>query len=423
MSTLTDFIVSWIREITSAICFIIWIYVIIKPSENERVNWGIFFSCLYIAVALPLINLLCVHYQLWEYKENTVIGLPLDLYFIWLTLWGCLPVMVFKGKQTLLCLVSLFWLDFVFMPLLSQQGVFQLSDNWLLGEFITLLLVFLPAYLWSYCFINNTKTAFRASMQVLTVIITVGGILPLLMSEYNLIDFSELNLNVITLQFLVIVSLPGLQATYLLVKYGKGTPFPYDKTKVIVTHGVYAYIKNPIQWSFTFAFIPLAIIFSSPWLLIGSVVSFLYCISIANNQEGKDMEERFRGNWTNYNKTVPAFFFSFKPYAKTESTIYFKKDCGYCQDLKKWYINRKPLGINFKDALPEHLKVTYINCNGKVYAGYKAVLKMMEHTNLFWASLSWILQLPGLYHLVNGIVESLGLYDNNPEQCSIKNSH
>jgi protein-S-isoprenylcysteine O-methyltransferase Ste14 len=226
----------------------------------------------------------------------------------------------------------------------------------------------------------------------------------------------------ILFQVLLIVSLPGLLAVKELVIKGRGTPFPYDKTQFLVTTGVYAYIRNPIQWSFTFLFVPLSLYYESPWILIGSVVSLIYSLSIANQQEFDDMETRFGEAWVSYKKNVPSWFFIWQPKAIAPAQIYFKKDCSYCQELRAWLEKKQTYNLEFIDAheYKKHLtQVTYVDKEAREYSSLNALLNAVQHVNLFWASLAWVLMLPGINHLIQAIIDGLGLFDE-AESCSIK---
>ena len=219
------------------------------------------------------------------------------------------------------------------------------------------------------------------------------------------------------------IAFPALVAVLDLIEKGKGTPFPYDKTQNLVTSGVYAYIKNPIQWSFTILFIPLAIYHESYLLLLGSVISLAYTIGVSNPQEYEDMKGRFAINWNNYKKSVPSWYFQWNPKQISLGTIYFKKDCNQCEEIKKWFENKKTINLkidfseNYKGE--ELLQVTYKNHLGQEYKSVKAIAYALEHINLGYASLGWFMRFPIISYIIQSIIDALG-FSEEKSSCKIE---
>ncbi|MGL4631369.1 MAG: hypothetical protein ACRCVT_09200 [Leadbetterella sp.] len=233
---------------------------------------------------------------------------------------------------------------------------------------------------------------------------------PILLYEFGIIPSFKPSLNGYNTQLLFIFSFPGLVAVMDLVKVGKGTPFPYDATRYLVRNGVYGYIKNPIQWSFTLLFVWQSLVYSNPIFLVGSLASILYSISISDFQESFDMQEKFGKQYLDYKKAVPKWWFSFFPNDIAMGTIYFDSDCQHCNQLMQWFLRKKTLNLQIKNAKEYRgdflLQATYVDSNGNEYKSSQAIAYALEHIHLGYASLGWFMRLPILSFIIQAIVDT-----------------
>lgn len=414
-----------IRTILIGICLLLIVIFSLKEKQSKKLNWSLFYSFIWILFLLPITNYLYVEYDFWVFINNkSVIKIPYDILFLWMFFW-MLPFYLFKGKYIIIISLFLFWLDIVTMPYLQQIGILKLNKNWLLGEIFLILFVFVPSYLWAKFYYNKKNLSIRSLFQVVIMSLFLLVVIPFCVKIYQTGIFKFYYFSSVYFQVIFIIAFPAFIAVLDLVEKGKGTPFPYDKTQNLVTSGVYAYIKNPIQWSFTILFIPLAIYHQSYLLFFGSVVSLAYTIGVSNPQENEDMEERFGVNWINYKRSVPSWSFLWKPKQISLGTIYFKKDCNQCEEIKKWFENRNAINLkidfseNYKGE--ELLQVTYKNYLGKEYKSVKAIAHALEHINLGYASLGWFMRFPIASFFLQSIVDVLGFSeDNGINKCEIK---
>jgi protein-S-isoprenylcysteine O-methyltransferase Ste14 len=308
------------------------------------------------------------------------------------------------------------------MPILEKYGIIELNNNWIWGELILIITVFVPAYFWAFCSYFKKYTALRSIFQIVVMIeVFVIGI-PFIMQSYGIIEKFQFHLAPYLFQFLLIIAFPALVAVHDLVKKGKGTPFPYDPTEHLVRTGVYAYIKNPIQWSFTLMFIPISFYYDSYYFLLGSLISIAYTYGISNFQEYEDMKKRFGKEWIEYKNSVPSWRFLWKPINIPYGEIYFDDDCNQCSQIKKWFQSSKStkLHIKSKSEYPKDqiLQVTYIDHNGLEYKGVRAIACAMEHINLAYASLAWFMRMPIINQVLQIIIDTMGV-GNTIERCEL----
>lgn len=413
-----------IRTLLIGLCFAFLLVIFIFKKQDKKLNWSIFYAMLWVSFALGIVNYICVEYNLWSYisKKTLPLKMPFDLYFIWVIFWAIVPVYIFKGKHTLILTLVLFWLDIVLMPELERLGIIKLYSNWYIGEIALILLVWLPSYLWAKLYYNQTHLKWRSAFQVAIMGILLFLILPYTIKHYTNQNFNLQNFNIYSIQIIFILALPSLIAVIDLAVKGKGTPFPYDNTNKLVKNGVYGYCKNPIQWSFTIIFIPLAIIYNSWLLAAGLLVSIAYAISISNPQEKDDMIKRFGQEWVEYKNKVPSWRFLWKPKNYPKGIIYFKKGCNQCEGLKQWFSKKNSfnLTIEFSEKYKNSTiqQVTYIDYNGIEYKSIAAIAHALEHINLAYASLGWFMRFPIIKTILQTIIDAMG-FGTAEEKCII----
>jgi protein-S-isoprenylcysteine O-methyltransferase Ste14 len=295
-----------------------------------------------------------------------------------------------------------------------------LNKNWLFGELILIATVFIPSYFWAFCSFNNKHIGIRALLQIVIMSCSFLIGLPFILESYGLMTPVKLYSAPFTFQFFFILIFPSLLAVVNLVKKGKGTPFPYDPTKTLIKTGVYAYCRNPIQWSFTLMFIPLSIYYSSFYLLIGSLFSVAYAYGVSDFQEYADMEQRFGKSWNDYKNNVPKWRFLWTPKAIPRGVIYFDVNCHQCNQISKWFIKSKTLNLDIRSScdFPKTtiLQVTYVDHNGIEFKSINAISCALEHINLAYATLGWFMSFPIINYVLQLIVDSMEL-GQSKENC------
>jgi len=405
-----------IRNSLVGITMLFLLVLIMRKKQDREENWAIFYSALWAFLSLLAVNWLCVNWGLWNFLSAPAIRIPYDLLFIWVIAWGVIPTILMKGKHLWIIALILFWVDLAYMPVLESLGILELKSAWIIGEVLIVLAVFVPAYLWARWSLTKTHMGLRSLFQVLCMAFIYCIAIPFV----TLLYFPQTSnwtawYTPYIIQLGIIIVMPAIVAVKDLFDKGRGTPFPYDPTSKLVRTGVYAYIRNPIQWSLTLLFMPLAILYSSPMLLMGILVSLAYTLGVSNPQEFDDMEERFGTEWVTYKRSVPAWRFLWRPTNMPEGIIYFKETCNACSQIRSWFEKRNPVNLEFRhaeDYQGERLfQVTYYDNHGEASTGVKAIASALEHINLACASLGWFMRLPGIMQLLQLIVDSMGYSD------------
>ncbi len=91
----------------------------------------------------------------------------------------------------------------------------------------------------------------------------------------------------------------------LFIKFGKGTPAPWDPPKKLVIRGPYRHVRNPmITGVLLLLFAEALLLQSRPiaiWMIIFFIANAIYFPLI----EERSMEKRFGNEYRNYKKQVP----------------------------------------------------------------------------------------------------------------------
>ena len=99
-------------------------------------------------------------------------------------------------------------------------------------------------------------------------------------------------------------SLFSIWTITLFLKFGKGTPAPWDPPKKLVVRGSYCYVRNPMIISVILMLLAEALLFQS-WPIAGWLVVFFIGNSIYFPLvEEKSLEKRFGDDYREYKAHV-----------------------------------------------------------------------------------------------------------------------
>jgi protein-S-isoprenylcysteine O-methyltransferase Ste14 len=308
--------------------------------------------------------------------------------------------------------------DLIAMPVCG--AVVRLSERWLEGEAVAVVVVLLPAVAIARWTAEDTHLRMRAALQVATA----GMLFLLLVPElaFGLRPgqgwaplFAAAGWRrELELQAILLLALPGLSAVMEFAERGLGTPIPYDPPKRLVTSGVYRYCANPMQLSCSVVMLAWAGALRNGWLALAGLLSAIYSAGIAAWDEGTDLRERFGADWVLYRSKVRNWRVRWRPYcAGKPARLYIARTCGPCSEVRAWIEARAPLGLELVDA--ETLatgsirRVRYLAEDGSAVEGVRAMGRALEHLNLGWAVCGMVLRLPGIWWVVQVLMDASGL--------------
>jgi protein-S-isoprenylcysteine O-methyltransferase Ste14 len=138
--------------------------------------------------------------------------------------------------------------------------------------------------------------------------LNVMGVIPLLILWFSQkIELYQLKI-IPTISGGIFITL-GLYIIWITVSlftdYGKGTPAPYCPPKVLVTIGIYGYVRNPMMLGVWFVLVGEAILFMCSEMLIWFFIFFFGSIIVVTIWEERGLENRFGENYREYKRKVP----------------------------------------------------------------------------------------------------------------------
>jgi protein-S-isoprenylcysteine O-methyltransferase Ste14 len=357
----------------------------------------------------------------WSYASAGPMfyGMPLELYLCWVVLWGVVPELVFPRTRLWVVGVAMVGLDLLAMP--ACAPVVVLGRQWLVGEAVAVAIVLVPALLISRWTLTDTYLPWRAGMQVATAALVflywgpevVFCLRPGLGWEaFPAMPGWERQ---VWLQIVLVCAIPGVAAVMEFVERGSGTPIPYDPPKRLVASGVYRYCANPMQMSCALVMVLWAAMLRSWWLLVPAGISIVYSAGIAEWDERDDLERRFGEDWRFYRREVKNWRVRWTPYAAgPPAKLYVARTCGPCSEVRAWFEARTLIGLALVDA--ETLaagtirRIRYVPAEGSgEVEGVRAVGRALEHLHVGWAFAGAVLRLPGVWWLVQTVMDASGL--------------
>ena len=387
---------------------------------DKRLGTGLLFSALWTAALLPWLDALSRQAGFWNYRTSSVHlgGMPLSLYLGWVIAWGVVAPLLGRamGGRHWMATALLIMMDLRVMP--ELQPVLELGPNWWIAEIFMVLLLLLPSLWMAKWTAAGEMTGLRCAMLVpafggmvlgLPLFIEGGGIAGVhaLWQGYGEAPRFLFTGGV------VLASIPGLTAVRDLALSGGGTPVPLDPPRRLVTHGIYAFVRNPMQISMTSLLVIEAAFLRSPWPLAMGVMGVIYSEGMARWAENQDMADRFGGAWDRYRCSVRSWFPRWLPQVAEPCELWIAADCSACREVGGWFDRRNPVGLHRCSAAgwtgrPLERVMWRDPASGRRESGVAAIAMALQHVNLAWACLGWVAGLPGISHSLQMCFDAAG---------------
>ncbi len=390
---------------------------------HQRVWVAVLVSVVWHAVMLPVVNLWMVSAGGWGFPSegSLVLGMPVGLYLGWVVLWGSLATFLqFFIRRlgwlmaTVVTVVLSLVIDLLLMPMLSP--LLELEEGWLIGEALLILLVLVPSLVMNYAVIEYHWVEFRALFVSLTFILLATFLLPFMVESSALSAAMERigergrienGMFVVVLLFLAV---PGVSGVIEFATRGGGTPIPYDPPVKLVTTGVYAYCRNPMQLSMCFCLLVWGWMIGSWVPVVVAVMSVVYSLGIANWSEGEDMQRRFGAEWGSYRKGRRPYMVRLTPVSYPEGQLYISQTCGICGQLRLWLKKQNPEALEMRDAEEHHEILSRIRYErgDVVEDGVRAVAEAFQHLDVRFAYIGWVMKMPMMDRVLQAALDASG---------------
>ena len=400
--------------ITTAALLLWWV----RP--GKKLSIGLLYSTAWVAALLPWLDLAAVQSGLWSYQPNSFqLGkIPLAAYFGWVVGWGMVAPLLAEalGKRPWIAIAILVIIDLRTMPEMSP--VLILGRHWWMGEFAISGLLLVPAVFLARWTASSEKTPLRCAMLAPAF----GGVfigIPFLLECGDLHE-TQLRRNsfshfpqILSIVGLAIFSIPGLTALRDFAIGGNGTPVPLEPPQKLVTHGIYSFLRNPMQLSMTALLLLESLFLESFWPALLAGIGIVYSEGFARWSETADMRGRFGERWDEYRRTHRPWIPTWHPVLPETSELWFDDTCDSCTEIGDWFSEQSPKQLTLRKAsewpgVPLQ-RITWQNpSTGRIESGVNAIAMALQHIHLGWAVVGWVASLPGISHTIQLCFDTAG---------------
>jgi protein-S-isoprenylcysteine O-methyltransferase Ste14 len=401
-------------SIALSLPLLLWLWL--RPARREAA--GALLASGWALPAAVLGGLMSTHFGAVTFPAPDVLGVPPDLLLGRVLLGGFVAALCFPSVSILRLYGFALALDLAYTSLAG--GVFTI--RYLPVHMLVVAFYLIPAQLFARWTRENRRLAARAALHVVFHAGLLLGVLPALIvicagGNWNAPFARASFVNKFYLQLLLVPAVLLISSVQEFVRRGRGTPAPADPPRLLVTSGTYAYVANPMQLGKFMVVAGWGLFWSNSWLLIAALLGLLYSVCIAASREDSEMTERFPHAWRHYRHHVRRWWPRWKPYyfvdvsqARTQpARLYLRLECQPCKELAEW-IQRRATGLLMQpieeDQMPA--RITYDPGDGSPREhGVVALARALEHINLAWALIGWMLRLPGIAWLAQCVADSL----------------
>jgi protein-S-isoprenylcysteine O-methyltransferase Ste14 len=382
----------------------------LRPA-NRRAT-AAFVGFIWNATTLFALNVLALRLGWWTFNAEggLLAGVPMDLLLGWSVMWSAIPVLVLPRVRFRVIISALVLVDLIYMPLL--QPVLVLGPHWLIGEAIAVGAALVPGLTVARWTEEDRHVHLRNAMLMFIFASLSLAIIPLaiLQVTHGRVPAWSTKTGILA-QLLVFPTLCGITAVQEFSTRGCGTPLPYDPPKRLVTSGIYAYIRNPMQLSSVVLMAGVAILLQSPWTLLACFTAIVYSAGLAYWDEVHCLEGF--ANWKQYRDNVALWLPRWRPYVERPANLYIARGCGICQSMQPLIERLRPIGLTVV-AAEEHptrdlTRITYRPSDGSPEVdGIHALARALEHVNFAFAYCGFFMRLPGISMILQIVIDAMG---------------
>jgi protein-S-isoprenylcysteine O-methyltransferase Ste14 len=371
--------------------------------------------------ALLALNVLAIRFGWWRFDATggLLLGIPVDLYLSWAWIWGAVAAWAMPLAPATAVVAAALAVDLLLMP--AASPVLRLGPGWLAGEALGLLTALLPAQLLARWTSRQQALRLRVALQALAFAGLLFFVLPAVAIDGSRTSWTnplERPLWQVSLlvQLLAIPCVLGVSAVQEFAMRGLGTPVPFDAPCRLVTTGVYAYVRNPMQLSALLLLVLIGLALQNLWVAAAGVMAHVYSVGLAGWDEDDDLQRRFGDRWAAYKRVVPRWIPRWRPWYSADAPparLYVAATCELCGGVRQWLEQRRPLQLEIvhaechRSSSLTRIRYEPPDAEGNA-SGIPALARALEHIHLGWAVFGWTLRVPGVCQAVQLLVDAAG---------------
>jgi predicted DCC family thiol-disulfide oxidoreductase YuxK len=212
-------------------------------------------------------------------------------------------------------------------------------------------------------------------------------------------------------QLALLLAVPALLAVREFAVRGGGTPYPWDPPRRLVVTGPYAYVANPMQMSTVALLLLVAALAHSAVLVLVAAAAVAFSVAVAGPHERHDLASRYGVDWYSYRRNVRDWWPRWTPFQSgAPDVVWLDVHCAACAAAMAFLRRRRPFRLTLAAAGEHHpplWRSRYRCADGYTEQGVSAVARALEHVNLCWAYLGWLLRLPVIDWLAQIVTDAL----------------
>jgi protein-S-isoprenylcysteine O-methyltransferase Ste14 len=271
----------------------------------QRLWAGAFLAYVWQFQVRLLLFALGVQLGIWQFSvaASTLYGVPVDMLIGTSLLFGPLMAMLRPKLPVILLVFADFFVMLIFLPM---HLLGPLAAGWL---FALSHLAVVPGILLARWTAEDSHLYARAVLQPVSWIILLLWLFPSIVFESSGGSWAQLlerpwHINLVYAIPLLIPTLLLANALYEFAVRGRGTAFPYDPPKHLVTTGVYRYVSNPMQLGIVLMMAGWGLLCQSLWITASAVIAVTLFTAFKDVCNGSCQIGAVDPNWLRYQAQV-----------------------------------------------------------------------------------------------------------------------
>lgn len=298
------------RALVLLIPIFVWIMLVLTEKFSTQEYAGAFLGFAWQFQASLILNIVLFSSAVcWHFNSTQFLLYEIPLDFI-IGQSVALSAIIFL----LLRKVALYWklinAAIILIGLYAFSPLTELLSLWWIGISILFVFSVIPSLLIAQWTADDTHLYSRSFLQSIIWISLLMWFFPSIVFEASNFSWDPfLNRmwwkNLIYLSPLIIPAAILFSALKQFAIVGRGTAFPFDPPKKLVTKGIYAYLSNPMQVSICLAMGWWGVVTQSNLISASAGVAIILFITFKDICNGSCSIAAEDPNWLIYQKTVP----------------------------------------------------------------------------------------------------------------------